>query len=129
MPWLRHPLAASDILGFLIFCAGVLLCNALVKEQSQNPMSPNVFILVRIMWIIAGVSALLHRFVRAYLLASAVSALATMVVAWVWNLNSYGYVTDMALAGTLLFGFLAFLISLAVGFPFVLYRRSAARRR
>src|SRR2546422_104554 len=161
MSWLRRPLAPGEIVGYIIFVAGVLLgiwlvlspwadnwaywahdipiflltnlcaLPATIQVVSRNMgmscadnwayWAHDIPIFLLTTWIVAGSA---HRFVRTFLLACVISAVASSVL---FVIFVKAYTNEMGGVVLIAYGFYAFLISLAVGVPFVLYRRAQHR--
>src|SRR3989442_3476853 len=74
MSWLRRPLAPGEIVGYIIFVAGVLLGIWLVLSPWADNWAywaHDIPIFLLTTWIVAGSA---HRFVRTFLLACVISA-------------------------------------------------------
>ncbi len=121
MSWLRRSLAPGEIVGYIIFVAGVLLGIWLVLSPWADNWAywaHDIPIFLLTTWIVAGSA---HRFVRTFLLACVISAVASSVL---FVIFVKAYTNEMGGVVLIAYGFYAFLISLAVGVPFVLYRRA-----
>lgn len=123
MSSLRRPLAPGEIIGYVIFVAGILFIWLVVNRWADKweYWAHDIPIFLLTTWIVAGCA---HRFVRIYLLACAISAVAS---AFLFVIFVKAYANEMGGVVLIAYGFYAFLISLAVGLPFVLYRRAQQR--
>jgi hypothetical protein len=116
--WLRRRGAA---VGYLVFASGALLGIWLSLSPQSDGSNP--FLVLLLVWVIAGFS---HFFVRGLWPACAISAFGSVLgyIVLVLVLIPHEANNEMFGAGMIEVGLFAFVLSMVIGIPVVIYRRT-----
>lgn len=128
-PYARNPFAMRDrhrptvvaTVGYLVFGIGTLLGFWLALHPLSDGSNPAQVLLL--VWVIAGIAHILIRvFWRACVISAFASALGYIVLIFALIPSQIG--NEMLGAGIIEVGLFGFLLSMLMGFPVVIYRRS-----
>lgn len=129
--WPHRQLTGWSAAGYLVFATGSLLGIWSAWRAWQPQSDENPLVVLVLIWVVAGIS---HMFVRRFWRACGVSALGSVLgyVVFAILLTPNPFLNEMFGAGMIEVGLFAFVLSMLMGLPVVLYRRtrtrSAARR-
>jgi hypothetical protein len=119
--WLRRRLTVGAVAGYLVFTAGILPGIWLARKPQSDGSNPALVLLL--VWVIAGVT---HIFVRRFWRACVISAFGSVLgyIVLVVALFPHEAGNEMFAAGMIDVGLFGFVLSMVMGIPVVIYRRT-----
>ena len=117
----RHRLTVGSSVGYVVFGMGILVSLWLALHPLSDGSNPGLVLLL--VWVVAGIT---HIFIRAFWRACVISAFGSalgyifLALSFVPNLGS----NEMFGAGIIEAGLFGFLLSMLMGIPVVIHRRS-----
>jgi len=125
--WLRRQLTGGAVVGYLVFATGTLLGVWLAWRAWKPQSDDNPLVVLVLVWVIAGIAHIsVPTFWPACVSSAFGSVLAYVFLALV--LTPHPFLNEMFVAGMIEVGLFGFVLSMLMGIPVVIYRRTRNAR-
>jgi hypothetical protein len=115
---LRRRLTVGAVVGYLVFLTGTLLVIWLAWTHRSQKENPSLVLLI--VWVVAATT---HRLVRRFWRACRISAVASVLV-YIVLVLFMNAVTEYVVSGMILVGLFGYVLSMVMGIPVAIYRRT-----
>ena len=125
--WVRGHVTVGVAAGYLLFVTGTLLGIWLAWRAWKPGSDDYPLVVLTLVWVIADITCMfVQAFWRACVISAIGSALGYIVLAHVLTPNPF--LNEMFIAGAIQIGLVGFLLSVVMGIPVLLYRRTRSVR-